>query len=599
MKTRRLLAGAVSLTAAAAVALLGGQAPAAAYEDASISASAWAYTRSDQARTSFVNQAVNAPVGRQEPATGEKYRSRFYFTFDLAGFDGRKVTQATLFAQEKTVTDCGAQAPLELWRTAPIGSSPTWRNPPAELEKLGTPARNEGTGCPGYLKFDLLATVLAAKARGEAKLTLELRVAEGSEGGLRFGRTFFYRPGLQFTANTVPTIGNQRLYFKNECGTQSAPTIVAGSSAGVMLAATVTDPDHDDETAEFAAWPVDQPEQRRTYPGGSYGVGDIRRYIPTDVYPHGTVVAWSARADDRHDQSEWAAPCYFAVDSVAPAHAPLISSQMYPESNGEPPTTGGVGIPGTFTLDAQGDQDVVRYFFRDASGRSQMVDAPAPGAAVSITYTPGRVGQNTVYAAGVDRAGNQGPEKSYFFLARDTRPQVTLEMNGVNVPSRLVLSSIVAGITSYRYSVDGGPEVTVQAGADGSATADVVFTEVGYRQIAVSSYTADGKAGVWSGQVRVHDQPNVTSTGYDGAYHVGQVGTPLTWTFRPRGANVVAYEYLFEWESELHQVEAGPDGVAVLDLTPTSSGVYLLLVRSVYADGSVSELTDDTYLLID
>ena len=64
------------------------------------------------------------------------------------------------------------------------------------------------------------------------------------------------------------------------------------------------------------------------------------------------------------------------------------------------------------------------------------------------------------------------------------------------------------------------------------------------------------------------------------------------------GLNVVAYEYMLDWESELKRVEAGPDGVAVFDWTPTQPGVGQLLVRGVYADGSVSELTQDVFVLI-
>ncbi|MFD0595390.1 hypothetical protein ACFQZ4_26155 [Catellatospora coxensis] len=568
MFARRLLAGAVTAAAAASAALLSGQSPAAAYEVSSISASSWAYTNSHDSSASFVKLAVDTPVGRQEPAGGTKYKARFYFTFDLARLNGKKLYEANLLARERSAADCTAPAPLELWRTAPIGSAPTWNNPPAELEKLGTPVPGVNYECPGYLVFDLRETVLAAQARGDAQLTLELRIADAAEGDRLFGRTFVYRPDLQYKANTVPVVSAVKLYHQNTCATQAAPTTVSG--LGTTLSAKVVDPDVEPVGAEFATWPVDQPEQRRTYTGYGYSRGDIRRDVPTNVYAHGAVVAWSAQATDTHDLSEWAAPCYFTVDSVAPAKAPLVSSELYPQGG---PASGGVGVPGTFVLDAQGDPDVVRYEFRDGQGGQQIVEAPAPGAPVTVTYTPNRQGQATLYARAIDRAGNRSPETSYSFLVRDTRPGVTVEMNGLHLTSRLLLTPTIEGVTEYRYRLDGGPEQTVPAGQDGKAVAELVFTEPGWPRLTVTSYTAAGPAGVWSETIRVSDAPAVGSSGYDGfAWHMALVGKPLTWTFRPGAPNVVAYEYQLNWDQELLRVDADTSGVAVFDWTPTEPG---------------------------
>lgn len=600
MLAKRLLAAAATVSAAVAVAAIGGQLPANAYEISSISASRWAYTNSHDSGSSFVNLPENAPVGRQEPEAGDKFKARFYFAFDLARFNGKKVSQASLLLRERSAADCTAQPPLEVWLTGPIGSNPTWNHPPNELEKLGTPLPGSNYQCPGYLGLDILDAVRAAQARGDAQLTLELRIADRDEGDRRFGRTFFYRPTLNFEANTVPTVGNLKLYRQDVCGTQVEPTVVWGNT--ITLSARVSDADPDDAwivRGQFAVWPVDQPSQRREFGGSFFGSDAPVRadFQPGAYFAHGTVVAWSARAYDGHDYSEWAPPCYFVVDSVAPANAPTITSTDYPAGY-EWPGSGGPGVPGTFVLDAGGDTDVVAYEFRDFIGYRWSVPAPAPGAAVSFVYTPSHWGPTAVYATALDRAGNRSPEAEYRFLVRDTTPGVTVEMNGINLTSRLILTPTIEGITHYRYRIDDGAEVTVPADAEGKATAELVFTDMGSRRLTVSSYTATGLAGVWNGTVWVTDAPKVGSTGYDGFNHMALVGQPLTWTFTPRAPNVVAYEYRLNWDQPLLRIDANADGVAVFDWTPTEPGVWNMLVRSVYADGSTSQWNENEWILI-
>ncbi len=75
------------------------------------------------------------------------------------------------------------------------------------------------------------------------------------------------------------------------------------------------------------------------------------------------------------------------MDGTPPAQAPLVSSNDYTD-NGEHPW-GGPGLPGTFTFDAQGDPDVVSYRHRFSwSDRTGVVQAPSPGAAVSLQLAP-------------------------------------------------------------------------------------------------------------------------------------------------------------------------------------------------------------------
>ncbi|BCJ71916.1 hypothetical protein CS0771_14600 [Catellatospora sp. IY07-71] len=580
---RKWGAAAVALTAALAAAVAG-QSPAAAYEFSSVPAASWSYTSSAEQGRSFT-PADYAPVGRQEPADGTKFRARLYFTIDLTAFDGKVFHEALLFTRERTAADCAAPSPLEVWRTAAATSAPTWKNPPAQLERLGSPAPAENYACPGYLQLDVLDAVKAAQSRGDDTLSLELRVAEGSEGAQRFGRTF-HRPSLQFRVNARPGISSLQLQLQQACGTLAEPVLVPRQNLTLTAVTTGGEP-NELVTAQFAHWPVDRPEQRAEVPGVGYSGDSVRYELTAGTHPHGTVVAWSARSWDGHDHSDWAQPCYFAIDSAAPAQAPVVTSAEYPAGR-DWPGHGGVGVPGTFTLDAQGDPDVTRYKVWVSSGFPWYVDAPQPGAATSTVYTPTGRGPNTLYAAAVDKAGNVGPQTAYEFLVRDTAPGVEVEVAGVGLPSVLRLSPTIDGVTEYRYRIGDGAEATVAAAGDGSAVTDIVFPAVGTHQLTVSSYTAAGLAGVTKQNVSVTDAPRVTSS-VSGPYgHQAVVGQTMTWTFKPGGPDVVAYQYRLSSDTELIRVEADATGTATLDWTPTEGGSWQPAVWAVYADGSRS-----------
>jgi hypothetical protein len=570
--------GAITVTA-----VVGGQLPAQAFEISTIYASDWAYTKSDEPRTSFVKLAHDVGVGRQEEAGQEKYRGRFYFTFDLARVSGKVVSQAALVLREKSASNCAAQPPLEVWRTGPIGATPTWKNPPAQLEKLGSPSLAPNYECPGFRVLNVLDAVRAAQARGDAQLTLGLRMAEGQEGGLRFGRTFDWRPALNYTANTAPAISGLQLDWQQTCGTAANPTLVMANQQTVRAIVTDADPQDPPLNGQFASWPVNQPERRKEYFGAGYNGGLIKGTI--DSYPHGTAVAYAARGYDGHDYSGWTAPCFLLVDGVAPAAAPTVTSADYPQ--GVP--SGGPGIPGTFVLDAQGDPDVTRYAVRDIWEVRWMVDAPAPGAAANFVYTPRGAGfYNGLFVSSVDAAGNYGPETRYNFEVRSTAPGVDVEMNGLGLPSVLSFSSPVAGVTHYTYRFDDGPETTVQAQA-GVATAEHTFTVAGLPRLTVTSYTATGPLGTSVISVQVNDRPKVTSDGYDGTWHNARVGSPLTFTMRPRSQGVVGYQYQLNWDQEVTEVTADAQGVAVFSWTPAEGGLWQSMFRAIHADGSYSD----------
>ncbi|MEU8129483.1 hypothetical protein AB0B68_19890 [Micromonospora sp. NPDC049049] len=592
---RRRLSAATVVVAVAAGALVA-PSPALAYTNTQIPASSWAYTDSATPTRATVNAQTDAPIGRWLDAEENSHTSRFYFSISLAELAGRQLSDADLIVREKKVTDCGKAAAVELWRTAGFANINSWKKPPVEQEKLGTmSAGGAGAECPGSLVQDLTSTVQAALARGETRLHLELRLNAEAERDERQGRWLYYRPTLSVQHNGLPTIGNLSLYPNKGCGDATHPVTVGGG--WITFSAKASDPDPNDwADVYFAAWPVDHPDQRRERGGSSYGSGqEHRTEWEMSSYPHGTVLAWTARATDGDGDSGWAPLCYVRVDGQAPAEAPQVSSAEYP-ANGAP-GSGGVGVPGTFRFDAGGDTDVTRYRYDDPNqGTTVVVDAPAPGAAATFTWTPERSGPMTMRVRSLDAVGNASPPREYEFWVRHTEPSVQVDVAGTHLPSTLTMRSPVAEVTSFGYRIDSGEEVRVPA-TEAAATATVTFTEARLYQLVVSAYIGDKLSGSGRQSVSVNDAPKVEST--DFAWdHNGVVGVEGTFSFRPRTTDVVAYRYAFGYDEET-RIAAAADGTASLAWTPQAPNYYQLHVRSERADGTLSQDTGYEFSVVD
>jgi hypothetical protein len=377
MRAPRLLVHAL-IPVLAAGGALAVTAPANAYEQATLRPVTWAYTDSHDKRATFLDLDTDVPVGRWD-AKGA-HRSRSYFTYDLSAMHGAIVRQARLVAREAKVTDCAATAPVELWRTGPITSRTSWANPPKEIERVGSVNLGGGADCPGYLGAGVMPAISAALEREDKRITFELRLPATRENDPRLGRFFTRFTSLTAEVNRRPVVSDLDLLTGRGCGTRGKNPVT--SESGGAVAAKVTDPDkYDFLEGTFAAWPVDHPDQRQERGASFYADGTMRTQFDLSGYPHGTTVAWTARAFDRYDYSDWAKPCYFTLDRQAPAKAPVVSSTDYPEGV----WGGGPGVPGTFRFDAQGDPDVVAYQYRDSSEATTTVPAPRPGAPVTVT----------------------------------------------------------------------------------------------------------------------------------------------------------------------------------------------------------------------
>ncbi|WP_140157991.1 hypothetical protein [Micromonospora sp. NBS 11-29] len=171
---------------------------------------------------------------------------------------------------------------------------------------------------------------------------------------------------------------------------------------------------------------------------------------------------------------------------------PTIISYLYNEYDPQ----GGVGVPGAFRFDSE-LPDTVAFVYRLNDGPEQTVDVN-DGTAAELTVTPDRGFRNTLTVRARSASGALSPEATYSFVV-STAPVVGSTTypagetgGGVGVPGVFTFTPRMPDVTRYVYQFDNGPEVTVPAGADGSASVTLTPTES--RWYPISVYAVD-KAG--------------------------------------------------------------------------------------------------------
>lgn len=551
--------------------------PASASDYTTIESTSWSYVDSAAPKTSFVNPAGDAPVGAKVTADHRKHISKSYFTFDLSRLRGAQVLFAGLSARETTVADCSAPQSTEVWVTAPAKKAPTWADQPRELSKLAGPGGVDS--CPDdALGWDAAPALQHALDTGRTSLTVAMRLPDGPQQDPRFGRTF--RPSLvvYLQTNRPPATPTALKTGTHPCADN--PVVRRGSTG---LSATVGDPDDMNFTTEFAWWPVGHPDQRAT------GTDDIYGYLTTYYDPDaqladGVTYEWQVRAKDALATSAWSVTCRFTTDFTAPATGPVITSADY-----LPDDTGGTGIPGSFTFDAQGNTDVAGFTWSGG-----YVAADRPGGKATVVYTPTSSGTQAVYAWSVDAAGNTSPSGSYQFSVAANEPAVTCTpaSDYVGVPRQCTFSPRGnGGATAYVYKLNQGAETTVPAGADGTATVTITPTQPEqFQTLSVRTKLTNGnltaatvhRPGIRLGEPTVDVPATVVA------------GQPAEFTFHAVLPGSTSFGYRWD-EGEVVTVPAGPDGVGKATIVPSEPYWHQLTVFSVTAAGQRSGSTE-TYV---
>jgi hypothetical protein len=599
-----LIAGSISVLTAPAASAADGFVP-----SATVARASWGYVEAATPTAAHPGGTGTAPVGTT-PRGATAARS--FFTFDVARFKGTHVVSAAVTAKETRAGDCGYRA-LELWRTAPFAARSSWLKPPAELERLAT-AGKPVSGCVvADTRFDVTGALAAAAARGDAQLTLELRVPAGHEFDPRYARDFADGVALQVGYNAAPAaptaLENNDVACTPEAPGRYLNPNYRDFTPSVVMSGHFTDPDEGDGlTARYELWPVDQPSARRQLEAPVYEGGSGSLLVKSEELTEGTTYAWRVRGDDGTDVSPWSTTCYFTVDRVVP-NAPAVTSDVYRTDVSGP--QGDIGVPGHFTFSANGSDDVVAYEYAISPfgwNDPKTVTPEHPGGPVTVTWAPTDSGYTYVSAYAIDRAGNRSPSLSANFSVPESRPDVwsvqypqgwTNLDGGVGIPGVFTFSPMTLDdVVEYQYRLDDGPTLTVPAGDDHKGAATIAPQSGGFHDVYVRSKTASGYVGAERGyHFQVDDMPTVT--GADGLI---LLGAPRTMTLAPRAAGVTSYDYAFGINAgsagEFKSVPAGPDGTTTITWTPDRADYNQIRIRS--RSGTAAPTLERTvYLTID
>jgi hypothetical protein len=535
-------------------------------------------------------------VGAWHDESGDTHISRAYFTFDLSGYRGATIASAGLVMDEASANDCTADRKIALWQTATPTGKINWTNAPAESRKVFSGTQTT-PACPWpYVEFDA-TSVITADLKGTGIFTIEVSIPGAAENNVTFGRAL-NSLSVELTYNHAPNAPTRLTVNGNACGT----TAILSPTRQPSLVAAVTDPDinsggsgQDPLSATFEIWPVGSPAQTTDYTDSflGYSPATAAMTLPPGLLTDGGKYAFKVKANDGQADSKWSASCRLTVDVTGPTTAPTVSSTDYPEGFSFP-GSGGPNVPGTFTFNANGDKSIVGFSYGEYGG-GYYVAANKPGGTATVTITPFSPGPYGLEVAGMDKAGNRGPQTEYLFNVRDTSPTVTDgdPTAAFRTARTFTFTPNMDGVVSYEYYLNQPDNVQyVDAGPDGSAQVTLTPDGSSSNSLYVTSVTTTG---IRSAQAifgfYAPNTPLVTSDEYPSGPFGGGVGVEGSFTFAPAYPGVVSYTYAFD-NGVSQTIAAASDGTATVRWTPTTSGFHELIVTSLDSSGFVSDEND-------
>lgn len=587
----------IAMTATAVVATAAPASAAAGPHDV-VTASFRAYTDAFTPNETVFYPSIPMPVGSALDESGNKRTSRIYVAYDINARYAPRLLSAVVTARESHANNCSKARSLRVQRTAPFTAANTWANPPAVIG--GEVSVSEEAACPAFrLTWDVTKAMSNALRQGESRLWLEMQVGANREDNVAFGRWMQANEfKLEVTlTNYTPEVPTKLRVWNDDI--LCSPDFAVNQRFAVM--AWLTDRDRnpgDLLTGDIEYWNINNPGTKfaiQTHQGSGGDGVFAGGTIPADTLADGDY-AWHARAYDQRAYSGWSVDCPFRVDRTAPALAPTVSSPEYPEN---PPNPTG-GQEGTFLFTANGQADVVEFWYGDGPFNIwNRVPADQTGGAATIRYRPRDTGVQTLYVVSADKAGNRSPVRAYTFHVRDLRLNAwsisqTPDPSGSGINVVMHFSTQAGnGIATVRYSVDGGAPQTVPMGADGVVDATIAGMYSAEHRLTYAGLDAQGEViyGDLETFFYVDDTPVVTS---DGVYPLGGEGggpgVTGVFTVRPLvTVNVSNVRYSISGSTNGWQpVALQPDGTARISWTPEASGLHYMWFQVQYSDGTTS-----------
>ncbi|MGE6736461.1 FG-GAP repeat domain-containing protein, partial [Streptomyces sp. NPDC059900] len=423
-----------------------------------------------------------ARVGYENETNG---LGRSYFRMNTKNlWSTKKQVIKSTFRIKNTWSWSCTSKPVNLYRTATIGSSTTWNNQPDKREKLDTVNDSKGWGsnCPaGNLAFD---TTAAAKDAAAGKWnTISLLLQADNESDVFGWKKFSAKSAVLSTEyNTIPNAPSGLDTIPSTKNSKGCGDVAPHGTIGntdVYLTAKVGDKDGGTVKAQFHLWATGHHDDGpkvffdKTVSATSGTVAKIKvpkatlaQYVSTA----GGNFSWKAQASDGRATSDWtptlgASGCRFVFDPNRPSTPPGINSSQFPDgSDGWPVATGSVRNQGSFELTSGGVKDVAKYeYWTDTEPTVRTATPSSAGGSVTIKYTPTTAGTNHLYARSLDKAGNKSDAADYIFYANG--PKETDKPGDINGDGNPDLWAVDKEGALHRYYGAGDGTVTDAASA--------------------------------------------------------------------------------------------------------------------------------------
>ncbi len=356
--------------------------------------------------SNFLNASDIARVGKVD---SQKNRSFFQMNTGST-IHGKQIINATLRTYETWSYSCSARK-VEAWATNTISKSTTWNNQPAWVRLLDTKnvAKGWGSSClPGGVEFNVTSQVVDAAAKKWPNITIGLRATSETDN---YGwKKFKNNPSLVIEYNSLPTAPVAADAWSDPgggCVSGDARPIV--SSPTPKLWARLRDADNSVK-GRFEWWNAETKVGEYVTALGSTGSA-YPAVVPAGAFADGSVIRWRVRAEDGRASSAWSPWCEASVDASAPGIEPGVTSPEYAENG----WNDGVGRAGSFTFTSNGVADIASYVYGLDTTPKQEVAAGGADGSATIRLTPRHDGPNVLSVRAKDRAGHQGPIRSYVF----------------------------------------------------------------------------------------------------------------------------------------------------------------------------------------
>lgn len=368
---------------------------------------AWTSVWSNNPSSNFLNANDVARAGH---VPGQTNRSFFQMNTGST-IHGKQIIKATLRTYETWSYSCSARK-VEAWSTNTISKSTTWNKQPTWVKLLDTVnvAKGWGSAClPGGVEFDVTSQVVDAAAKSWPNITIGIRATSETDN---YGwKKFKNNPSLVIEYNSLPAAPVAADAWADPgggCVTGEGRPIIGSTTP--KLWAKLRDADNSVK-GRFEWWNAAGTKvgERLTELQGTGSA--FYAVIPQGAFGDGSVIRWRVRGEDGRASSAWSPWCEATVDATAPGREPGVTSPEYTENS----WNDGVGRAGAFTFTANGVADIAGYVYGlDTTPKTEVAAGQQDGSA-TIRITPRHDGPNVLSVRSKDRAGHQGPIRTYVF----------------------------------------------------------------------------------------------------------------------------------------------------------------------------------------